>query len=477
MQKDLPGSNCQEKDLALERALKFMDAIQSKHRELLCYDPDNSDFNGNNFTLMIDDKTHLVQRFVALQDLFRQQKKCDHVDIGYHYTKASYMDHIRTHGLMGLEERLMSNILTESNGAIFGEGIYTAENPYSYHKFGNGEQGLFVARLKGDTGVDCVFGRTGNTDQVCVLKTSSQCLPLASFHADMIELMNDSSMGNNMVFLYHQYLQKLVDDCLNSSPTSVALLLPSQVKERRYAVSMNGSLHASQTTTQPQTTHSTYQTISISYTCPEKLSESQDMFVSESCEATADLCSICFESLNDGNPVVSLFKCKHVFHRFCIDQCLKFSTRCPGCRILIGKTPQGTSPSGTMKIEHWPSWHLTNAVDDGTWSITYTIFSGIQKEYHENPGIYHEGTQRSAYLPDNPEGRKLLKRLRFAFSKGLTFTCGTSLTTKRPNSVVWGSIHHKTSLLGGTYGFPDPGYFLNVNEELDSLGVPKAEEL
>ena len=38
------------------------------------------------------------------------------------------------------------------------------------------------------------------------------------------------------------------------------------------------------------------------------------------------------------------------------------------------------------------------------------------------------------------------------------------------------SVHHKTSPTGGVraFGYPDPNYFVNCNEELDALNVPSA---
>jgi deltex len=90
-----------------------------------------------------------------------------------------------------------------------------------------------------------------------------------------------------------------------------------------------------------------------------------------------------------------------------------------------------------------------------------------------DPGHAFEGATRIAYIPNNVDGRKLLKRLEYAFSHGLTFTIGTSLSSGKVNVVTWASIHHKTSVSHGPHGFPDPGYFYNCNEELDALGVPK----
>jgi Deltex C-terminal domain len=73
----------------------------------------------------------------------------------------------------------------------------------------------------------------------------------------------------------------------------------------------------------------------------------------------------------------------------------------------------------------------------------------------------------------------LLKRLRFAFQHGLTFTVGVSMSSGRDNCVTWASIYHKTALSGGVqnHGFPDRSYFDNCNNQLDALRVPAADDL
>ena len=45
--------------------------------------------------------------------------------------------------------------------------------------------------------------------------------------------------------------------------------------------------------------------------------------------------------------------------------------------------------------------------------------------------------------------------------------------------IVWSSVPHKTSRNGGVaqHGFPDLGYLIHCNEELDAIGVPKAENI
>lgn len=77
-----------------------------------------------------------------------------------------------------------------------------------------------------------------------------------------------------------------------------------------------------------------------------------------------------------------------------------------------------------------------------------TAFSSSQAE-HPNPGVRYPGTTRVAYLPDCPEGNKVLTLFRKAFDQRLTFTIGTSMTTGRPNVITWNDIHHKTSCTGG----------------------------
>lgn len=60
---------------------------------------------------------------------------------------------------------------------------------------------------------------------------------------------------------------------------------------------------------------------------------------------------------------------------------------------------------------------------------------------------------------------------------GPIFTIGTSFTSGAHDQCTWASVHHETCWSGGVanHGYPDPGYFVNCNQELNSLGVPAAE--
>jgi len=189
----------------------------------------------------------------------------------------------------------------------------------------------------------------------------------------------------------------------------------------------------------------------------------------------SELCPICMDTYFRGK-VVKLKLCRHHFHKVCIDEALKHSPLCPVCRIPASREPRGQMPSGSMTIEK-VSLSCGGWEKYGSIKIRYSIPSGIQKMYHPNPKAKHGSATRIAYLPDSMEGNQLLKRLKYAFEHGLTFTVGTSVTTGISDSVTWSSIHHKTCLRGGIHGYPDANYFMNCNSALDNLHVPPADRL
>ncbi|KAK7915949.1 hypothetical protein WMY93_011710 [Mugilogobius chulae] len=92
---------------------------------------------------------------------------------------------------------------------------------------------------------------------------------------------------------------------------------------------------------------------------------------------------------------------------------------------------------------------------------------------HPHPGQIYHGTYRTAYLPDNQEGREVLQLLKRAFDQKLIFTVGVSRTSGMDNMVTWNGIHHKTSMHGGPqcFGYPDPHYLSRVKDELKAKGI------
>lgn len=246
----------------------------------------------------------------------------------------------------------------------------------------------------------------------------------------------------------------------------------------------------------------------ITYTAPEKLHEvrvdeskvfvdvdppkgkpkarKKDEKKQNSTEDEEDDCALCLDILwnKSGCRVVALTGCKHKYHYTCIQECLvKAGAKCPLCSKAIpqeqgSQTPKGKCCSGTMTVSTDDHTHCESYEDVGTITISYQLHGGVQKEYHQNPGHAFSGASRTAYLPDNQEGKDLLERLKYSFLHGLNFMVGTSLTTAQPNVVTWASIHHKTSSYGGfsAFGFPDTTYFERCNDEMDSLSVPNVAQ-
>ena len=238
--------------------------------------------------------------------------------------------------------------------------------------------------------------------------------------------------------------------------------------------------------------------ISISYNAPDTLSDPSLSLLESDCVETVDtsnkdpsklgICSICQCPLvddddeddddedDDKNTTIVKLRCTHMFHRACLENALQNNqSTCCVCRKPM-KEPQGSCPSGTMSISMTgtacPGYQFSDGSPVDAITIHYDISSGTQKNYHYHPGTRFSGTHRTAYLPHCTEGVDLLTRLVYAWKHGLIFTVGTSLTSHAQNVTVWTSIHHKTSLGGGSHGFPDRAYLMNCNESLNALYVP-----
>jgi len=160
---------------------------------------------------------------------------------------------------------------------------------------------------------------------------------------------------------------------------------------------------------------------------------------------------------------VLLSKCAdHFFHLECLQGLLgnKKFIKCPNCNAIYGILT-GDQPPGKMLAR------ITKDKCKGYNCNTIEIF------YDFKNGKEYSGTRRTAYLPNNKEGREILGLLKIAFERKLTFVVGTSVTTGLTNTTVWNGIHHKTNLSGGSvyFGYPDPTYFNRVRQELAAKGV------
>lgn len=174
------------------------------------------------------------------------------------------------------------------------------------------------------------------------------------------------------------------------------------------------------------------------------------------------------EKLPDSFEVVQLSNCKgiHLFHKECLVNQYMASggkhgdfIKCAVCEttygVRIGPMPDGTMSWRTIKYQ-CPGHEKYNTIE-----MSYHFPNGKKED-----GTPYTGTGRVGYIPNSPEGLILFKMFVLAFERRLPFMVGTSLTTGQTNTVVWAGIHHKSSMYGGPFGYPDPTYFNRVQEEL-----------
>ena len=135
-------------------------------------------------------------------------------------------------------------------------------------------------------------------------------------------------------------------------------------------------------------------------------------------------CPICLDVFK--MPVKT--KCGHVFCKGCIEEALRHDPYCPTCkkplRSITGKQPLGGTMTHVvcclmscckknvyffvfcMQVLNFsvPGYEAYKTI-----MINYTIPSGVQGPEHPKPGQPYTGTSRTAYLPDNQEGREVLQ--------------------------------------------------------------------
>ncbi|XP_034415517.1 E3 ubiquitin-protein ligase DTX3L isoform X2 [Cyclopterus lumpus] len=132
--------------------------------------------------------------------------------------------------------------------------------------------------------------------------------------------------------------------------------------------------------------------------------------------------------------------------------------------------PNGCQPEGQMT---WVILHreLPRFPDDNTLQINYIFPDGIQTEKHPHPCQPYAGLRLCAYLPDNRDGRSVLKLLEKAFNEQLLFTVTTNKDGE--DMVTTASIPLKTQADGGSGvdGYPDSDYLKTVRKLLKDKGI------
>jgi deltex len=208
-------------------ASTFVDRVLSMIGQLKEKDPDSSNYNIYHVL-----KKEFVERTLIAKEEFHRAGKPTMIDVGYHYTKRENMASIRKEGLLSMTERSSKRIsAAKEHGAVYGNGIYTGSNPCAYHgKYG--DVGLMVARLVGinsDHGTstrstsrgpsketDSVTVARNHVKEMMILTKSEQCIPVLQFDASQIVPNDFGHPGNLSLSTYHNALQRIIDDMLET---------------------------------------------------------------------------------------------------------------------------------------------------------------------------------------------------------------------------------------------------------------------
>uniref|UniRef100_A0A671YDH1 E3 ubiquitin-protein ligase n=2 Tax=Sparus aurata TaxID=8175 RepID=A0A671YDH1_SPAAU len=240
---------------------------------------------------------------------------------------------------------------------------------------------------------------------------------------------------------------------------------PKNITQHQGATGFSGSTKNSSTTSEGASSGPVVNNQSEYSTCKTEDSIGEGATAGDNEDEECPICKDTFKNRKQ-------LKCKHEFCEECLEQSKKhMGPVCPVCKDVFGVI-EGIQPDGTMS-SYKSDLSLPGFEDCGTIVIDYYLPSGEQTERHPNPGQRYDGTSRTAYLPDNKEGKEVLHLLQKAFNQKLIFTVGTSTTTGIENQVTWNDIHHKTSRTGGpqSFGYPDPDYLRRVRDELKAKGI------
>ncbi|XP_071089553.1 E3 ubiquitin-protein ligase TRIM45-like [Haliotis cracherodii] len=183
-------------------------------------------------------------------------------------------------------------------------------------------------------------------------------------------------------------------------------------------------------------------------------------------------CTICLNQIVEAKKI----KCGHCFCKSCIDQVLSVQVHCPVCKTCC-KVITGDMPPGVMETlvisDRLPGYEQHNTI-----KITYRFEDEVLSEEYPFPGLGYCGGEFTAYLPNSPEGQKVLALLKVAWEKKLTFTIGTPEVLRF--TLIF-RIPHKVKKQRSAFtttrsdSYPDPDYLRTVQESLKSLGVTEAD--
>ncbi|XP_061096568.1 E3 ubiquitin/ISG15 ligase TRIM25-like [Conger conger] len=169
------------------------------------------------------------------------------------------------------------------------------------------------------------------------------------------------------------------------------------------------------------------------------------------CFAEGETCPLCMEPFQKKQRLM----CTHAFCAACLERSVeRLGLQCPVCQQALRVLRD--QPEGQMT-------HLSNIC--GFIVITYNIPGGIQTEAHPNPGKPFTGIHTKSYLPDSPEGRRVLKLLQRAFEQKLIFT--VAATHGAADRVIYTDIPYAES----RHQWEQPGFLQRLKAALRAKGI------
>ena len=308
---------------------------------------------------------------------------------------------------------------------------------------------------------DTIIGnKTGNSpfEDEIILRKNCQALPLVRFKRE--RLIGGGQEFLNLLWSVHEEVQGILDKHCNNSAATPLPRNPWKAPEPSRPFGL------------------------IYYVAPARLDGQEIPFrlitPSKARLTRNDECAICLDALD--NNVVQLNRCIHRFHENCLKDTLASVNGpfCPQCRTST-KERRGRSPAGSMNVSTEP-FDCARFPGCGTISITYAIPSAVQSNFHPYSGLAFKGFSKygAVMIPNNESGRKLLKRLEYAFKQGLSFdVVAASRQTAAVPAFAFEvrEANHILSLTAKLSSWSDPAFFKRCNDELDTCGVPPAEAL
>ncbi|KAK5965224.1 DTC domain-containing protein, partial [Trichostrongylus colubriformis] len=141
-----------------------------------------------------------------------------------------------------------------------------------------------------------------------------------------------------------------------------------------------------------------------------------------------DDCAVCLKALDgdDESGEACELPCGHQYHVQCFEEYISHPSSkkcCPLCCKYF-EIPMGDQPREAQMLIN-KNYHLKlpgHEDSEFTYEIQYSVPHGVQEASHIRPGKLFTGTQRRAYVPGTPEGTQVMRLLKFAFERRLTFT-------------------------------------------------------